>query len=325
MAGAGVSMKLNTINVSQSGEAVIPAEVRLLLNLNPGDAVTYFQIDDGVFLQREGRGVSPTLTHRIGSGGHAGRGAQAPGAIGDLAQRALQHRAVHHPYLQALASGDVPDLRWALADFARNYFFYSLHFPQYLTAVISRLDDPAHRRLLLDNLAEESGSYGEDELGALAGIGIEADWIVGVAHPLLFQRFARALGVEPGLDAEPDAIRCWREMFMGTLLSGSPAQAVGALGLGTEQIVRTMYGYFVSAIERLPGLAPRDTVFFPLHTAVDDHHQASLQRIAMDLADQPGGLDELRRGMMKSLSLRTAIWDWLHARANDPSHAEHVL
>jgi pyrroloquinoline quinone (PQQ) biosynthesis protein C len=245
-------------------------------------------------------------------------------SLSALAKQALCHRAVQHPYLEALARGDLPDLRWALADFARHYAFYSRQFPQFLTAVISRLDDPAHRRLLLDNLSEESGQYGEEELRELAAIGVEAEWIVGVPHPQLFQRFARAVGVEPGHGVEADVVRCWREMFMATLQHGSPAQAVGALGLGTEQIVRTVYGSFVRALARVPGLAPRDTVFFLLHTAVDDHHQESLQRIARDLVAQPGGMDELRRGMVKALQLRTALWDWLHARAVDPVHADEV-
>lgn len=257
--------------------------------------------------------------------GDAGaRGPALEAAVVALEARAVRHRAVQHPYLRALADGDLPDTRWALRDFARHYTHYSRHFPQYLTAVVSRLDVPAHRQLLLDNLAEESGRYGADELAALAAIGVRAEWIAGVAHPVLFQRFARAIGAEAPDAPESDAVRCWRELLMATLLHGSPAQAVGALGLGTEQIVRPMYARFVAAIARCPELSPADTVFFPLHTAVDDHHHASLRRIAVDLAGAPGGLDELRRGMVKALQLRASFWDWLHARALDPARADEV-
>jgi hypothetical protein len=81
---------------------------------------------------------------------------------------------------------------------------------------------------------------------------------------------------------------------------------------------------FVKAIEELGDLKPEDTVFFPLHTAVDDHHQAALQAISTDFAWSEEGRTGLRRGMLKALSLRCTFWDWLYQRALDPSRAEQV-
>jgi CRP-like cAMP-binding protein len=245
--------------------------------------------------------------------------------VSNLADESLRHRAVRHPYLRALADGSLPDTRWALADFARQYYGYSSHFPRYLTTVISRLENPAHRNALLENLTEESGIYEEDELEELAKFGVEREWIEGIAHPLLFQRFSEAIGVRRGEAKESDQVACWRELFLQLLSSGSPAEALGALGLGTENIVRTIYGPFVEAIGRLGDLSPRDTVFFPLHTAVDDHHQATLQAISADFASSDEGRAGLRRGMLKSLQLRTAFWDWLHERAMDPARASEVV
>lgn len=259
------------------------------------------------------------LTH------HAGHQDEAAEFVSRLAEESLRHRAVDHPYLHALESGSLPDVQWALADFARHYYFYSSHFPRYLTTVISRLEDPGHRRALMDNLTEESGTYGEEELQELAKFGCDPEWFVGIPHPLLFRRFSLAVGVTPDPADEHDQVICWRDMFLAVLGNGSPAEALGALGLGTENIVRTIYGPFVKAIDRLGTLDPRDTVFFPLHTAVDDHHQATLQAISADYARTPEGRSGLRRGMLKSLSLRSAFWDWLHARAMQPAAAESVL
>jgi hypothetical protein len=249
----------------------------------------------------------------------------ATSCVAELAEQSLRHRATHHPYLVALNEGTLPDARWALADFARQYFAYSSHFPRYLTTVISRLENPAHRRALLENLSEESGSYDEEEYGELAAHGVEREWIQGIAHPILFQRFARAMGVEPGTAPEADQVVCWRDSFLQLLANGTPAEALGAIGLGTENIVRTIYGPFVTALRGLGDLAPRDTVFFPLHTAVDDHHQATIQSISADFAMTESGRVELRRGMLKSLQLRCAFWDWMLARALHPAAAEAVL
>ena len=239
--------------------------------------------------------------------------------VDQLSLQALQHRAVHHPYLQALAAGQLPDLRFALEDFARHYYGYSAHFPRYLTALISRLEDPSHRCALLENLTEEGGLYDQHELEALAAIGIPAEWIVGIPHPELFQRFRQALGVNTSAN-EDDHIEvlCWREMFLAAITNGSAAEAVGALGLGTETIVQTLYQPFVLALERLGAIDPRDAVFFPLHTAVDDHHQATLKQVAAAYAVDPQGRADLAKGMVKALSLRDGFWNWLHQRALDP-------
>ncbi len=232
-----------------------------------------------------------------------------------LASRALLHQAVRHPYLNALAWDELPDTRWALRDFARQYYAYSAHFPRYLTAVISKLENPDHRLALMENLTEESGQYEQEELDELAAIDIDPVWIVGLPHPELFRRFRRALGVLDH-DSTPESIEmvCWREQFLAILTNGSAAEALGALGLGTETIVQTIYQPFVAAIGRI-GMHPRDSVFFPLHTAVDDHHQATLRDIAIDLAATEQGRLDLAKGMQKALALRCSFWSWLHQRA----------
>jgi pyrroloquinoline quinone (PQQ) biosynthesis protein C len=236
-----------------------------------------------------------------------------------LTTEALEHRAVNHPYLLALASGDLPDIRWSLADFAGQYLGYSAHFPRYLATVVSRLSKSDHRRALMENLVEESGTYADDDLLTLEAAGIDRDWIVGIPHPELFRRFCAAVGATPAVvEDDSTQVVCWREMLRAVLSGGTPAEALGALGLGTEAIISTMYNHFLPALERA-AIAPRDAVFFPLHTVVDDHHQASLREIALDYARTPAGRQDLHKGMHKALFLRVGFWDWMLARAQERS------
>lgn len=252
---------------------------------------------------------------RLKSGG-ADALESAEQSVDDLMAIALNHRAVRHPYLAALAAGTLPDPAWALADFARQYQGYAAHFPRYLTALISRLETHAHRQTLLENLMEESGHYDGADLDKLANLGIAAEWIQGVPHPKLFERFRVAVAISGGEeDPEEQEVVAWREMLLAVLSQGSAAEAVGALGLGTEAIVSRMYGAFMEAIERSGDLHPRDTVFFPLHTLVDDAHKASLRQIAIDCAASEAGRADLARGMHKALALRDSFWSWLHERA----------
>jgi len=233
-----------------------------------------------------------------------------------VTEEAIAHRAVNHPYLLALRNHSLPDMNWALADFACHYHGYSSHFPRFLTTVIGRLEIPEHRTALMENLTEEAGIYEADELEELADIGVEKEWVDGIPHPILFRRFCEATGVE-NLNPESDSVEvvCWREMFLSVLSGGSPAEAVGALGLGTENVVSTMYQHFLPAITVLE-IDPRETVFFPLHAAVDDHHQETLLDISRHYAATPSGRVDLVKGMRKALALRAGFWDWLHLRAS---------
>jgi len=253
------------------------------------------------------------------------------GSLGDprayvegLQALSLTSRGVRHGYLEALRGGTLPDLRWALADFATHYAGYSNHFPRYLSTTIGRLEAHEDRAALLENLTEESGQYSQEDLEEIASYDIDPSWIVGVPHPILFRRFQEAVGGRvQARSAEADQVVCWRDLFLCLLSQGSAAEAIGALGLGTESIVSEIYKPFVSALEGLD-LEPADTVFFPLHTLVDDHHQETLMRIAASLAESREGRRDLRLGMLKALNLRSSFWDWLWARALDPGKAESV-
>ncbi|HEX4513732.1 MAG TPA: iron-containing redox enzyme family protein [Polyangiaceae bacterium] len=253
----------------------------------------------------------------------SGSSADARAFVVRLAKEALRHRAANHVYLRAIGEGSLPDPAWALRDFAVHYHAYSSHFPRFLTALISRLENAEHRRALLANLTEESGTYSQEELRELKAFGVDPDWINGVPHPQLFLRFCDAVDARPRSVVADQAL-CWREMLLAVITHGTTAEALGALGLGTENIVRHIYQPFVQAIAR-SALAPRDAVFFPLHTAVDDHHQETLEDISTAFALDEAGRAGLRRGMLKALALRSTFWDWLYERALDPKRAEEAL
>ena len=235
----------------------------------------------------------------------------------DLVQEALSHPGVCHPYLADLSAGNLPDLAWAIRDFAVQYPGYCAHFPRYLTMVISKLDSPEHRMTLMQNLIEESGMLDDEELAVLVEHGIDPDWVQGVPHPKLFERFQQALGVLDSHEHTDDVLEvvCWRESFYHLLSNGSPAESVGAIGLGTENVVNKIYTPIIRAIERLGTLDRREYVFFELHCEVDEDHHEALLNIARDFSVIPQNRIDLRKGMLKALGLRAIFWDWMHNRA----------
>jgi pyrroloquinoline quinone (PQQ) biosynthesis protein C len=234
---------------------------------------------------------------------------------GLLIREAENHRAVHHPYLKALAAGEFRNMSRILTDFASQYGHYSAWFPRYLTAVISKLENAGHRQQLLENLAEERGELHEEDLIAIRSIGIKDEWVQGIPHPELFRRFQKAMDVHP--DSEPGIeVSVWRESFLSLIQSNSAVTAVAAIGPGTETVVKHIYHPIIEAIRNHTNLSLEDYVFFPLHTEVDDEHGQILLSIAAELAASgPEQALELRKGMLKALNLRAAFWDDMLERA----------
>jgi pyrroloquinoline quinone (PQQ) biosynthesis protein C len=238
-----------------------------------------------------------------------------PYTTDEIKRAADRHPAVHHRWLQRIAMGSYANPELALRDFAIDYCGYSDAFPRFLQIVIDKLDDPAHRARLQSNLDEERGHLADEDRAAIAAAGIDPATVDGVAHPILLRRFCRALNVSDlELQHPSEASRAWTAAFLEFLESASPAAAVGALGLGTEGVVRPIYSRILSGLRGL-GLSREDTVFFDLHCTVDDQHAIDLCEIAEDLAVTPIDRAELHHGMLRALELRHAFWDHLDAQA----------
>jgi len=103
--------------------------------------------------------------------------------------------------------------------------------------------------------------------------------------------------------------------FYHLLANGSPVEAVGAIGLGTENVVNKIYASIIRAIEHLGTLERRQYVFFELHCEVDGDHHGALLNIAHDFTNDPQTRVDLRKGMLKALGLRVVFWEWMHQRA----------
>jgi pyrroloquinoline quinone (PQQ) biosynthesis protein C len=229
---------------------------------------------------------------------------------------ALQHDAVHHSYLQKLSQGEFSNMEKALAYFASQYEGYSLWFPKYLQAVIDKLSNPSHKSHLLENLAEEKGQLGKEDMKAIRALGIEDSWVVGIPHPILFQQFKKAICTNYNFEMNEAVLR-WRTSFLNYLDNCTEEEAVGAIGLGTESVVKQIYRPLIESLAMHTSLTLQDYVFFPLHTEVDDEHGKVLLAIANELASQSEENAQLvRKGMETALDLRAEFWTKLELETN---------
>lgn len=229
---------------------------------------------------------------------------------------ALQHEAVHHSYLKKLEQGEFSDMNKALAYFACQYEGYSAWFPKYLQAVIDKLSNPSHKAHLLENLAEEKGQLHEEDLQAIRALGIEDEWVIGIPHPQLFAQFKQSICAEHQFELN-SAVQEWRTAFLNYMNDCSEAEAVGAIGFGTESIVKHIYRPIIASISTYTTLPLQSYVFFPLHTEVDDEHGKVLISIANELASQSEENGRLiKKGMEVALDLRNEFWNKLELETN---------
>ncbi len=235
--------------------------------------------------------------------------------IENLVQEAQNHKAVHHPYLIALKNGSFSDPCMAIKDFSVQYSGYTSWFPKFLTAAISKMNDPSHRMHLLDNLYEECGNIDSEEIELLKKLGIKEDWVQGISHPELFKRFKLSLDIDPESEI-CEAVEMWREMFLNVLYNGSEAEVIGAIGIGTESIVKHIYKHITLGIQTHTNLQKYDYVFFELHSEIDDAHGEIMIQIAKEMVKKnPNDYYEIRKGMLKALNLRVMFWDMMSERS----------
>jgi len=234
-------------------------------------------------------------------------------AIQRIKADALASDAVNHPYLKALQSGDLPNFELAIKDFAYQYGIYSKPFIQYLKAVINNLKNQKHQAMLIENLTEEQGDMHDVELPADVLATVE-----GVPHAQLYRRFQEAVGVNDAYRSksqESQTARLWRDQFL-QLCAIDECVGVGAIGIGTELIVSSIYRQILEGLKTHSGLSMTERVFFDLHSQCDDEHAAQLLSIAHDLAqDHHDAIEKIEFGAKMALHLRVLFWDKMLARA----------
>ena len=229
-----------------------------------------------------------------------------------LGTEALASTAVNHPYLQAMSNGDFPNKALAFKDFAFQYGLYSSQFIRYLLAVIENLNDSKHQQILQSNLDEEKGHIHDIELppDVLASVD-------GQSHARLFRRFQEALDIDTEYHStlsKQQPGQLWSQQFL-QLCETNGCVGVGAIGIGTEQVVSRIYNQILTGLKNHSHLTITERVFFDLHSQCDDEHAAQLMLIAEDLAIDQQACEQIEYGVNLALEIRSTFWDSMMERA----------
>lgn len=181
----------------------------------------------------------------------------------------LSRRLLEHPFYQRWVAGDLTldELR----AYACQYYKFEAAFPGYLAKVLAKLERPADRRVLLQNLVDEEGG--------------------SETHLEIFVRFARALGLTlEEIERAPvtESTRSLLETFAQATTDGTAAEGLVTLYAYESQAAEVAATKTASLTEHY-GMKPGDgTDFWTVHAEADELHGAWERELLERLVEGPG-------------------------------------
>lgn len=171
----------------------------------------------------------------------------------------------NHSFLRRCRNGKISLNE--LKGFVVQQGMYSAHFTRYLCALMSNLPSNNEIFELAENLFEELG-FGDKS---------------STPHSVIYKNMMKKIGVSPdGVQAYPET-----QHLIDTMLAHcrnpNPAYGLGALCLGAEALVPSMYADLIAGFESC-GVPEQDLEFFSIHVACDDGHAETIRDIMINLS-----------------------------------------
>lgn len=187
----------------------------------------------------------------------------------DRVDAVLKRRTLlDHPFYRDWTAGTLTSAR--LQEYARQYLHFEAAFPRWLSAIHTRLEDPALRQLVLENLWDEE--HGDRN------------------HRALWLEFAEAVGV-PAEEAEAsvpnEETRALMQHFEAAAREGSIAEAMATL-FAYEGQVPAVAAEKIRGLQEHYALSPEQYEFFTVHLEADvAHSDAEVRALAaLDASDE---------------------------------------
>ena len=214
---------------------------------------------------------------------------------------------LNHPFYQAWNTGALS--RETIRDYAEQYAHHVDAFPRYISATHSICLDPKARQLLLENLCEEEGIYGDERR---------------TDHPTLWRNFAKGMGANDNSINGAKLADCTKNLIETMMENARSSYAEGLCSLYTyEQQIPEIAETKIKGLKQFYGGDQADTLkFFEVHQAADIIHRAVCEKLIDALP--PETHKEARAAAM---SAADALWDFLTGmmkRAQERGEMPHV-
>jgi pyrroloquinoline quinone (PQQ) biosynthesis protein C len=206
-----------------------------------------------------------------------------------------------HPFLERCRKGLIT--LEELKIFLVQQGFYSAYFTRYLCALMSNLPSNLDVLALAENLFEE--------LGLSAGG-------PSTPHHLLYSRMLKRFGLSLSESTATPETLTLIDTMMRHCKNQNPAQGLGALCLGAEALVPSIYSDLVTGF-RACGISCDAIDFFLIHIECDDGHAQTIRDIMVRLAQQDARqIDLMLRAGQELVAARSSFFSGI-ARQYHPA------
>jgi len=198
---------------------------------------------------------------------------------------------LNHPFYAAWNEGKLS--RETIRDYAEQYAHHVDAFPRYISATHSICMDADARQLLLENLCEEEGIYGEERR---------------TNHPTLWRNFAKGMGAtDASIDGAVMA-DCTKNLIETMMENARSSYAEGLCSLYTyEQQVPEIAETKIKGLKaHYEGDQPETLNFFQVHLEADIIHRAQCEKLIDALP-----VDTHKEAKAAAMSAADALWDFL--------------
>jgi pyrroloquinoline-quinone synthase len=219
---------------------------------------------------------------------------QAYGTPGDLFGAIVPHHPLwEHPFLRRCRAQDlsVEDVK----TLAGQMYKFCSEFSRILAATFVRCPDEYARVVIADNLYDETGCGNEKR-----------------AHPELYRRFTRALGIS---DQELEDVRIEPETqnLIDTYL-GFPKRygylaSLGAICYASENIVSALYKQMLAGIENSVSVPEDALIFFRSHVELDVEHAHALINVVNRAVKTIAEAEKVGLAIKEALAARMRFFD----------------
>lgn len=217
----------------------------------------------------------------------------------------MRHPLWKHPFLEQCRSGEL-----TLAEvrvLAVQMYKFSQAFNRILAGIMSCCPDENAQMVIMENLLDEMGQ------GDLTH-----------AHPELFRRFTRSLGIDDGTlqmtPPEPET-QAMIDTYLALPHKYGYLAAVGAVCFASEGIVNSLYTQIRQGIVGVSPFSSEALSFFEVHIDLDDDHAAHLEALIEPRLKTVEDSLYLNRAIKKAMDSRLKFFNGIQRASEAVSYA----
>lgn len=215
----------------------------------------------------------------------------------ELSQRfkhvAQSHALWAHPFVQGCRAGRITPAH--VRALGGQMYKFCREFTRFLAAAMAHCPDEGTLRVLGHNLWEELGEGDPDR-----------------AHPALFRRFTRALGLSDAelaaIPAEPET-QALIDTYLGLGRQLGLAGALGAICYASEGIVGALYTQIRKGLFQAVQFPEGSLEFFDVHVHVDDGHADQIESVLLPLLRTEADVQLVEKALSLAMDARCRFFD----------------